>query len=54
MPVNGIGYGSTPPLAPKQQTPPQDPGKDLAPKTEQKPVTETNSSVSNGSVDITV
>lgn len=54
MPVDGIGYGSYAPLAPKQQTQTTDSGKDLAPKADQKPIAETSSSISNGSIDVTV
>ena len=36
MPVDGIGYGSYTPLAPKQQDPAQPGQKELAPKADQK------------------
>ena len=53
MPVDGIGYGSATPLAPKQQTQSQGKDEELAPKGEQ-PVVETNSAKTDGSIDIRV
>ena len=53
MPVNGIGYGSAAPLAPKQQTQSLDKTEELAPKAEQ-PVVETNTAKTDGSIDIRV
>ena len=54
MPVDGIGYGSYTPLAPKQQDPAQPGQKELAPKADQN-ATE-NAAISNAgtNVDITV
>ena len=54
MPVDGIGYGSYTPLAPKQQDPAQPSQKELAPKADQKTTEKAAISNSGTNVDITV
>ena len=54
MPVDGIGYGSYTPLAPKQQDPAQPSQKELAPKADQKATEKAAISSSGTNVDITV
>lgn len=54
MPVDGIGYGSYTPLAPKQQNPVQVEQKELAPKSDQKVTNQPNLTSSGGNVDVTV
>ena len=54
MPVDGIGYGSYTPLAPKQQDPAQPSQKELAPKADQKATEKAAISNSGTNVDITV
>ena len=54
MPVDGIGYGSYTPLAPKQQDPAQSSQKELAPKADQKATEKAAISNSGTNVDITV
>ena len=53
MPVDGIGYGSITPLAPKQQPQSSDKVEELAPKAEE-PAVEINSATTDGSIDIRV
>ena len=54
MPVDGIGYGSYTPLAPKQQDSVQPSQKELAPKSDQKATDRVVSSNSGNNVDVTV
>ena len=54
MPVDGIGYGSYTPLAPKQQDSAQSGQKELAPKSDQKANEQTTISNSGTNVDVTV
>ena len=54
MPVDGIGYGSYAPLAPKQQEPAQVDQKELAPKSDQNTTAKVDSSISGNTVDVTV